>query len=154
MSSIHHLIYASVATQDVDASQLLELLAAARARNAGIDVTGMLLYQAKSFFQVLEGSELVISRLYARIGEDSRHKAPVVVINEPISKRAFGDWSMGFAHVSDDELAGIDGLNDFFSSGSVFGELGSGRAKRLVGAFSEGRWHARLDGLPARRVGR
>ena len=57
-SSLEHMIYASVATQDfVGAPQLTELLNKARVANEGVGLTGMLLHSDSdgSFFQVLEG---------------------------------------------------------------------------------------------------
>jgi len=65
---------------------------------------------------------------------------------EPLVKRSFGGWSMGFSSVSPGELTKIDGLNDFFAGGSCFSQLDAGRAKKLLAAFSQGRWHAKLTG--------
>jgi hypothetical protein len=51
---------------------------------------------------------------------------------------------MGFSQVSRKELALISGTNDFFSGSSCFLGLDSGRAKKLLSAFREGRWHKGL----------
>lgn len=61
------------------------------------------------------------------------------MIEESIVERAFGLWTMGHAKVSAKELSEIPGLNDFFTSGKSYLELGEGRAKSLLEAFKEGR---------------
>ncbi len=47
---------------------------------------------------------------------------------------------MGFASVASKDIAGIVGANDFFQKKSCFHALNSGRAKKLLTAFADGRW--------------
>jgi hypothetical protein len=49
---------------------------------------------------------------------------------------------MGFASVTPKDVAGIIGANDFFQKKRCFYELNAGRAKKLLGAFADGRWRA------------
>ncbi|MEM9601503.1 MAG: BLUF domain-containing protein [Pseudomonadota bacterium] len=126
---------------ELTASALDALLEQSRVNNAAIDVTGMLLYESGAFFQVLEGDREVVERLYKRLERDPRHQGVIKLIVEPISERSFGSWSMGYPRVSREELAQIDGMNDFFSQGKSFLELEEGRAKTLLDAFKGGRWH-------------
>jgi len=86
--------------------------------------------------------------LFAIISSDPRHLKVTKIIQEPIAKRAFGDWTMGFTDVDESELESITGFSDFFQNGNSLTSLLSGRAKKLVSAFAEGRWRARLDGGP------
>lgn len=143
-SSLIHLIYTSVATIDFSEKDLAELLTVARNKNEKIDVTGMLLYTDRSFFQILEGDPDVVNQLYAKIALDKRHSQVVSIIKEPIAKRAFAEWSMGFANVSTKDLGSMVGLNDFFMQASCFRQLDQGRAKKLLSAFKEGRWRAKI----------
>jgi len=69
-----------------------------------------------------------------------------IIIREPIAQRSFGEWSMGFCSVSPEKLSGIPGLNDFFLKGLSFTELDPGRAKKLLSAYSEGRWRPKRPG--------
>ena len=69
----------------------------------------------------------------------------VAIIREPILKRSFGEWTMGFAAVTSADLQDITGLNDFFGEGSSFAQLNAGRAKKLLNAFKEGRWRSKLN---------
>ena len=144
MVTLIHLIYCSAAVQPMQESELRELLVKARAKNARLGITGMLLYENGSFFQVLEGTAVVVDRLFDEISQDVRHTKVSTIIREPIAKRAFGEWTMGYSSVSQQELDELIGLNDFFSKGSSFTEITPGRAKKLLAAFREGRWRTKV----------
>ncbi|TDY35182.1 BLUF domain-containing protein [Janthinobacterium sp. 75] len=148
MNMLTHLIYASTSPREFDRQELLILLKKARATNAMLDITGMLLYENKNFFQVLEGSESAVMQLFEEICADKRHQAIVRIIQEPIAKRSFCDWTMSFSNVSREELCNIEGLNDFFEGNSVFLQLDGGRAKKLLAAFQRGRWRHKLAPHP------
>jgi len=139
-NTLIHCIYASSATRDFDTPELTELLQRARSNNETLGLTGMLLYAEGSFFQVLEGPAEVVDRLYETIESDPRHDKVTKIIREPIPKRSFDDWTMGFFRVSREELEGIVGVNDFFGKGRSLDLLDPGRAKKLLAAFREGRW--------------
>jgi hypothetical protein len=141
-----HIIYASVATEGFTSAQLTELLQKARVENERLQLTGMLLYSDGNFFQVLEGEPDSVDGMYKKLHLDKRHHQLTMVVREPIAKRYFADWSMGFSSVTPEELSEVDGLNDFFHDGSCFVGLDSGRAKKLLAAFAEGRWRAKLTG--------
>lgn len=130
----------------METAELAELLQKSREDNDRLGLSGMLLYSEGHFFQVLEGPADVVGALYARIEQDTRHDQVTAIIREPISKRHFDAWTMGFATLSRDELAGIAGVNDFFGTGHCFTELGAGRAKKLLAAFAAGRWRLKLSG--------
>ena len=144
MSSLIHLIYASLGTQDFSADQLTDLLQKAREANGRLGLTGMLLYSQsdRSFFQVLEGEPADLDRLYPKIAADARHSKVTLLIREPISKRTFGEWTMGFTSVTWPQLQSIPGLNDFFRERSCLVDLDPGRAKKLLAAFADGRWRS------------
>lgn len=142
---LFHCIYCSASTSvELSRDELDRLLAACRDNNARVGITGMLLYQNRSFFQVLEGDRTAVESLYGKIAHDKRHARVKKIIAEPIQDRDFGAWTMGFPKVSAQELATIPGLNDFFTRGDSYIELGKGRAKTLLEAFKDGRWRAAL----------
>jgi hypothetical protein len=140
-----HVIYGSVATQTFTPTQLSELLLHARAANERRGLTGMLLYSESdgSFFQVLEGESATIDVLYRGLLVDKRRTRVTLTVREPIPRRSFGSWSMGFSSVTPEKLRKIAGLNDFFTKGSCLAELDAGKAKKLLAAFAEGRWRAK-----------
>jgi len=141
-----HCIYCSALTAaDLGPSELSALLDTCRSNNAKSKVTGMLLYQHRSFFQVLESNQSTVEELFEKISTDTRHERVTKVIQEPIAERAFSDWTMGYPRITAKELATIPGLNDFFGSAKSYLDLGQGRAKTLLAAFKEGRWRASLS---------
>lgn len=146
MSSLIQLVYCSAATRPFDRDAFARLLSGAREHNGRIGVTGMLLFADGSFFQVLEGPPEVVDALFEHIRHDPRHERVTVIIREVIARRAFADWTMGFAHLSAPDLDGLLGVNDVFDRGESLDRLGPGRARKLLGAFLEGRWRSALGG--------
>ena len=146
MTDLVQCIYCSASTKgNLDAPALQALLDECRAKNAAAGVTGMLLYQKGSFFQILEGERSVVDALYDKISTDKRHRRITKVLVEPITERAFGQWTMGAPKLSASQLAEIPGLNDFFARGQSYLELGEGRAKTLLHAFAqEGKWRTAI----------
>jgi hypothetical protein len=142
---MEQIIYASSATQDFGAPELAELLEKSRASNEALGLTGMLLHAERdhSFFQVLEGEPRNIDVLLQKLLLDKRHSHLTIIIREPIARRSFAEWTMGFASLTPEKLKEIPGLNDFFTAGSCFTELDSNRAKKLLAAFAGGRWRPR-----------
>jgi Sensors of blue-light using FAD len=140
-----HCIYCSSATAaDISPTELQHLLAECRRNNAKLDVSGILLYQDRSFFQILEGERDVVETLFEKIAKDPRHTRTTKIIVEPIAQRAFGEWTMGHSKTTTRELAQIPGLNDFFARGLSYMEIGEGRAKQLLSAFANGKWRSSL----------
>lgn len=107
-----YLIYVSNATRRLDEAQLLDILAASRAANAEIDVTGLLLYKSGHFMQMLEGAEAVVRELLDKITRDPRHYNVVTLQEGTHGGRIFPDWSMGFRTL-DDGAGDVPGYEDF-----------------------------------------
>ncbi|MCG8634611.1 MAG: BLUF domain-containing protein [Desulfobacterales bacterium] len=140
-----HCIYSSTAVEEFSESEIVDLLAKARQTNSELGVTGMLLYDKGSFFQVIEGEPEVITSLLASIEKDKRHDRFVKIIYEEIDERDFSEWTMGYSGVTRKELNNIEGLNDFFRSNRHFTDLDEGRAKVLLKAFKDGKWRASIS---------
>ncbi len=92
------LVYASRALGSFDDAELLALLDTARSRNDEHGVTGMLVYAAGSFLQLLEGEDDAVEAIWDRIRMDPRHTELRVLQDGPARQRLFGEWSMGFQH--------------------------------------------------------
>jgi len=141
-----HIIYSSVSTTGAfNRPELEALLQIAHGNNAVAHVSGLLLYQSSSFFQILEGERDSVELIFRRISGDRRHAQITKIIVEAIDKRDFGDWTMGFPNIDPLEMASIPGLNDFFTQATSYRELGEGRAKLLLSAFKEGRWRKSIS---------
>lgn len=142
-----HCIYSSRATAPMGEPQIQSLLARSRANNATRDITGMLLYIEGSFFQVLEGDAAVVDALYEVIAADSRHDRVTQIIREPIARRSFGEWSMGFGTLKRTDAQRLVGENDFFAEADCLERILPGRAKKLLMAFAQGRWRTEITGM-------
>lgn len=57
----------------------------------------MLLYNAGSFAQILEGPLNNVQRIFETIQRDSRHGQVTVIQSEFTARRQFPDWAMAFA---------------------------------------------------------
>lgn len=134
------LIYTSKETQPFPEADLHALLANARHNNHTLGVSGILLYEAGSFLQVLEGSEVAVDTIYAQVCKDPRHAGLNLLMKKPIKARDFGDWTMGYAGLTREQIQAIDGMNDFFDDGHCYIDLNAGQAKAILTRFLNGRW--------------
>jgi len=107
------LIYASSAVQALKAEQLLALLEHSQRNNRAEEITGILLYSNDTFFQVLEGEEEQVNKLYVQIEKDPRHKDCKIVEKLNVTERAFPYWSMGYEKIEANELQQMEGMSGF-----------------------------------------
>ncbi len=140
-----HYIYSSAATIDFSQDDIVALLNTARKNNAKQGVTGMLLYDNGSFFQILEGPPQVVENIYEKIEKDKRHNQVKKIICEEIEERDFAEWTMGHAGLTRTDLLKIEGFNDFFQGQKSLIDLDEGRAKTLLKAFKEGKWRSAIN---------
>lgn len=145
-TSLMHMIYCSAASPGFDEAAVPLILQQSRAGNGRLDVTGMLLYVQGSFFQVLEGAASIVEPLYEKIRVDPRHHRVTRIIAEPILKRDFGEWTMGYSALGIAEAGELLGENDFFATASCLVAMTEGRAKKLLSSFQHGRWHSDATG--------
>jgi len=104
------MVYVSTATGPMDGPALEALLRVARANNARLGVTGVMLYHDGSFLQILEGPRAAVQALYARIAGDQRHGGVIQLLATPITERAFPDWQMGLVPLDDLDPGQRDGV--------------------------------------------
>lgn len=105
------LVYASTATELLPGLGLLELLRQARDHNAGVGITGLLLYKKGIFMQALEGEEAAVRTLYAAICKDPRHHHVSTLLAIPTTERQFPQWSMGFKSVGELPVGSMPGYD-------------------------------------------
>lgn len=142
-----HCIYASRAVTAPTEASVQALLEHARRKNTAHAITGMLLLIEVSFFQVLEGEAEIVDAIYRVIQQDARHDRVTQIIREPIARRSFGDWSMGFTALPRADAQQLVGANDFFGSAQCLELINPGRAKKLLAAFRAGRWRTEHTGV-------
>ncbi len=110
---LHHLIYISRAVDHFDDVQLLALLNKARIKNHQHQISGLLLYEDRTFVQYIEGPLAQLNQLKTAISHDIRHSIALYLLQEPNEEgRLFPDWSMGYNHMRVLNRMGIPGLQE------------------------------------------
>lgn len=143
--TIIQLIYVSTAPAELDTVGLDRILETAVRHNQQQDITGMLLYAAGSFMQVLEGEAAAVDETFRRIEADPRHRDIFVIDRAPIAARSFERWSMGFRRLGAADAATHSAYAPFFAKGFDAAAIGArpglalemlldfGRAQRAIG---------------------
>ena len=110
---------------------LMHLLKQSRDWNEGHNLSGMLVYlqggllskNEGRFMQVIEGSKNEVDYIFENIKKDSRHHHISVIHYQPIKKRDFNGWQMGFQSVEVEpgkDVKGFFELNDDFLKSEDF----------------------------------
>lgn len=95
---LYHLAYVSLSRFTLDEKVLSDILDISQRNNARDEITGVLMYHDKLFFQVLEGEQCAVEDCYyKRIFHDPRHSGMSLIWCNPVESRAFSDWAMGYA---------------------------------------------------------
>ncbi|MBL0029030.1 MAG: BLUF domain-containing protein [Rhodanobacteraceae bacterium] len=90
------LIYCSRVVTGVHGTAITSIVDVSRFNNARDGVTGALCFNANFFLQCLEGERGAVNETYHRILRDPRHEGALLLRYDEVSKRQFGDWSMGY----------------------------------------------------------
>lgn len=88
------IIYRSHICADVPVKSLEKMVEAAADKNRHSDVTGILLFNGMHFFQLLEGPEESVRRIYEHICQDTRHYNLVELLYDYGPSRRFGHVGM------------------------------------------------------------
>lgn len=83
-----------------------DIVTAAHARNAALNVTGALIASRNFFAQILEGQWAGVDELMISISRDPRHTKVDVLLYEAVEARRFPDWALAYSGASEF----IDGL--------------------------------------------
>lgn len=87
--------YVSRMAKPLTDAEVDQITARAAAKNAAMEVTGVLFASGGLFVQVLEGPEDAVMILYEAISEDPRHKDVLLLdLERPVTQRLFPDWHM------------------------------------------------------------
>ncbi len=116
MTDLIHIVYLSYSSKELSESELNDLLATIRRKNEIQNITGLLLYNEEAFIQVIEGDKETIHQVFDLISNDSRHTNVLKLLEEPIAKRAFPGWRMGFRKVTKKQNTQLPGYSDFMQN--------------------------------------
>jgi hypothetical protein len=91
---LHRLLYVSTANPSIDEAGLARIIETAQARNAALNITGLLVFTGSHFMQLLEGPKDAVEVVFDMICQDQRHGAVARLIAEPTRERSCPDWAM------------------------------------------------------------
>ncbi len=94
LSMLTTIIYRSHLRDDAPLKALEDMVAAANLKNRRSDVTGILLFNDRHFFQLLEGPEEQVKEIYRCICNDPRHHNIVELMCDYAPARRFGKAGM------------------------------------------------------------
>ncbi|GJE04473.1 BLUF domain-containing protein [Methylobacterium isbiliense] len=77
-------------------ADIRDIVAASRARNAVLGVTGALVASRGRFAQVLEGPRAAVDALMDSVRRDRRHAGVEVLLYDDIDRRRFPDWTLAY----------------------------------------------------------
>ena len=97
--AMYTIVYSSTAVKSFSNKELENLLKAARSKNQHLGITGLLVFADDTFFQVLEGDERPVKKLYSQIQSDSRHYNIMQLVGCPLKKRKYTDWTMKYRKI-------------------------------------------------------
>lgn len=114
------LCYVSKATEGISMPDVENILGIARRKNHLLDVTGLLVFDGRTFLQVLEGPKDIVHSLYEIIARDPKHYQVMPIFERSVFIRDFAEWSMGCAKVSADQMQNLPGLTDIDDARAAF----------------------------------
>lgn len=88
--------YVSTANLDLQEQGVNDIMKKANEFNKREEITGILLYNERSFFQLIEGEKKTIQDLYERITQDSRHQDIIKFLEQPVSRPSFDGYMTDF----------------------------------------------------------
>jgi hypothetical protein len=141
---MYEIIYSSAARRLFELQQLGAMLEAARLNNGRLGVSGILLYEAGSFLQVLEGEEAVVTALFSKIAGDTRHSSVRVLRQRTIAARSFSEWTMGFVTLDPQLMRSFPKRHALSSNGSSTEDAAA--TIELLDQFRAGRWRSYILG--------
>lgn len=104
---MRQLVYISSMRRQADVDPAT-ILAQSRRNNAAAGITGLLFFDGKRFLQALEGEEAAVDATFARIQQDERHHALVLLSNRDIAAREFGVWAMAYKAPGEEDAPALD----------------------------------------------
>lgn len=113
------LIYRSQTDEPWTSAALTDLVDAACLKNIELGVTGILLFNGRVFFQVLEGKENILDLLFNQIRSDFRHHAVVELMRDYTAARRFPDTGMRLFDLRSQDICTV--------TDEVFGPTGGAR---------------------------
>ena len=89
------IIYISKLTTPISCEDIESIGVVSNRNNSRINITGILVFFEKMFFQIIEGDDEKVDQLYNKIGNDKRHHDILRLKTEyDVEQRLFPNWNM------------------------------------------------------------
>jgi FAD-dependent sensor of blue light len=128
-SSLVQLAYVSAEVRPLTEAEIKALMTFSAERNVKAGITGLLLYKDGKFLQLIEGPELEIDALFARIRSDSRHHNVIKLFRTPIAERGFPEWSMAYSNIGAPLIRNNRAFSAYLQTSLIEPEFGGMPAK-------------------------
>lgn len=138
------LVYASYANAAMSDEDIEAILEKSKVNNRAKNISGVLMYSDRYFFQCLEGERKDVNRIYLRIATDPRHSRFMQIEYSQIDARLFPSWSMEYV-----AFKGVaDAMIAKYSESGLFVpyEYSAGQAVALLSEVSQAAAEANLQG--------
>lgn len=110
-NQVYHLSYVSTGSDSLRYDDIKDILESSVENNKEKEITGILVYCNKHFFQILEGDKEAVQQIFDRIMIDSRHDNVIKIQEGFTEKRQFANWNMAFKSYNK-ELKELDNFNN------------------------------------------
>lgn len=109
--TVKTLLYVSELADEASPSVVGAIAKAARANNAQLGISGMLIFDGGRFAQLLEGPAEAVDHLLEKLEADRRHvHLRVLSMREHDARAHFASWGLGYLWIDEDENDGIERL--------------------------------------------
>ena len=88
--------YVSTAHKDLQEQEVDDIMNKTNKFNKAQNISGILLYNERNFFQLLEGEKKTVEDLYAKIIKDSRHDNIIKFLDKKASKPPYDGYLTDF----------------------------------------------------------
>ena len=106
------LVYVSNRKSNCPQEEIDKILNSCEENNPRLNVTGVLLYTDQKFIQLVEGDARVITDLYDKIKDDSRHSNTMMISLGPIKEKSIPCWNMASRSISGSRFDYISTITD------------------------------------------
>lgn len=102
--------YRSNLCPETKPADIKRIVAAANARNADLDITGVWMLSDGDCLSAIEGPPLAVREIMDTIWDDPRHTDVKLVVMEQTDERLFDGWALRF--LPNEEIEADPGLHD------------------------------------------
>jgi hypothetical protein len=130
---MYTITYVSTASPYLSEEETKKLLVSAKNDNISNDISGVLIYSDGNFFQIIEGEEQKIKKLFIKIEQDPRHYNLIKLLDKSIEAFSFASYTSSFTIIYD--RSNIKELNKFLNREKQYNPLGFENISYLTQKF-------------------